>query len=143
MIIEINRSANLTHSTIGSLYIDGEFFCFTLEDEAREVKIAGDTRIPAGAYTLGIREADTKLTNKYRDKYDFFKFHLHVKQVPGFEYIYIHAGNTHKHTDGCILLGYSAHAEGTISRSGDAFRDFYTRVYPRIWEKEGTIIIKD
>jgi len=81
---------------------------YTLEDESRDVKMSGETRIPAGVYELGINAADTPLTLKYRKKYSWFKYHIEVKNVPGFKGIYIHVGNVDDNTDGCILLGDSA-----------------------------------
>lgn len=144
MIIRVKRFAHLNDSTVGALYIGNQFFGFTLEDEHRDVKIAGETRIPAGVYSLGIRKAESKLTKKYRDRFPgLFEYHIHIKDVPGFQYIYMHIGNTDDHSEGCILIGSTAHSEGTISRSSDAFREFYKKVYPEIKEKEGIILIED
>lgn len=82
--------------TIGDLYIDGEKFCNTLEDEVREpgVKVPGKTAIPAGEYEL-------RLTYSTR----FRQVMPQIMRVPGFEGIRIHPGNTEKDTDGCILVG--------------------------------------
>jgi len=92
-----------TH-TIGQLYIDGDFFCFTLEDVVREVegvpvekwKIKHETAIPMGEY-------DIKLVHSPK----FGKDSPWLQNVPGFTEILIHAGVTHKDTSGCILVGYA------------------------------------
>ena len=82
--------------TIGALRVDGRFECFTLEDAVRApcVKIAGETAIPAGRYQLVI-------TPSARFKEDLPL----LVDVPGFEGIRLHAGNTHDDTEGCLLVG--------------------------------------
>lgn len=79
---------------IGEMYVDGEWECFTLEDEPRKVKVAGRTAIPAGKYNVII-----DMSARFRRPM------MHVLDVPGFEGIRIHAGNTAEDTDGCILVG--------------------------------------
>lgn len=91
--------------TIGRLSINGEYFCNTLEDKNRdlnqngtfdcgECKIYGNTCIPYGKY---------EVTVNYSPK---FKRELPLlKNVPFFEGIRIHRGNTHRDTLGCILVG--------------------------------------
>lgn len=110
--------------------------CYTLEDESREAKISGETRIPAGKYELLIQPADTPLTLRYRAKYSWFKNHIEIKNVPGFKGIYIHIGNYDSNSDGCVLLGDSADnnsiSEGMISNSTAAFKRFYDSVHTHL-----------
>lgn len=87
--------------TIGKLYINGVYFCDTLEDTVRDIsegncasKIYGQTAIPSGTYDV--------LYN-YSPKYK--KLMPRLMDVPCFSGILIHPGNTHKDTDGCIILG--------------------------------------
>lgn len=81
--------------TFGHLSLHGEFLCWTLEDEIRNgPKIPGKTAIPSGIYTVVI-----DWSNRFK------KLMMHVLDVPGFEGIRIHAGNTEADTDGCLLLG--------------------------------------
>lgn len=99
-----------TH-TIGQLYIDGDFFCFTLEDVVREEegvpvekwKIKHETAIPMGTY-------DIKLVHSPKFGVDS----PWLQNVPGFTEILIHAGITHKDTSGCILVGYALTPEDII-----------------------------
>lgn len=127
MDLELRRIANGKDSTLGMLHIDGQFQCFTLEDEFRETKVKGETRIPHGKYEIKFREEPSPLTTRYRQRFDWFNFHLQLQNVKGFEYVYIHVGNTDDNTDGCILVGRDAYsaAEYTIGKSVDAFRELY------------------
>lgn len=84
--------------TIGKLYVDGEYFCDTLEDKVRnlpvEKKVMHETAIPAGEYEVRIT---------YSPK---FKRNLPLLLgVPYFTGIRIHRGNTPGDTFGCILVG--------------------------------------
>ena len=105
MKLTLNRKPSLANSTMGALYIDGGFACYTLEDEVRELpgqpvsqwKIKGATAIPAGEYIVSLQ---------YSPRFGPDTLTLH--NVPGFEYIRMHAGNAHADTEGCILLGMRA-----------------------------------
>ena len=80
--------------------VDGNFFGYTLEDTYRELepdgsnKIFGATCIPAGKY---------KVITDYSNH--FGKTMLHILDVPFFEGVRIHGGNTDADTEGCILVG--------------------------------------
>ena len=146
MEIELIRKANDADSTFGKLFIDGKFECFTLEDEPREVKVQGKTRIPEGQYQILERKILSPLTERYRKRYGFFKWHLELQNVPGFQYIYIHVGNEHTHTDGCILVGNSvALTKGRrgyfLGNSAAAFEPLYKKIVAAL-ERNETVIIK-
>ena len=104
MKIDLLRISSGVESTLGMMYVDGAPECFTLEDEYREIKVKGETRIPEGTYKIGLRDVVSPMTTRYRNKFTWFTYHLHIHDVPGFEYVYIHLGNTDKDTDGCILV---------------------------------------
>ena len=84
--------------TIGNLYINGNKFCDTLEDKVRnlpiEKKIPGKTAIPCGTYKVILNKSPR-----------FKKVLPLLLNVPYFEGVRIHPGNTHKDTEGCILVG--------------------------------------
>lgn len=91
--------------TIGKLSIDGLFCCHTLEDAVRNVKLAGETAIPAGTYRVVITESRR------------FKCPLPLLlDVPNFTGVRIHSGNTAADTSGCILVGLQREAD-TIRES--------------------------
>lgn len=134
MLIKHIRFSGQKDDTLGLYFIDDKWFCFCLEDEKRDAKVKGETRIPAGTYELKINRSDTPLTLKYREKYDWFKYHIQIMNVTGFDNIYIHIGNTEKHTDGCHILGDTCNSNifknGFIGESTNAFHRFYDKVYP-------------
>jgi len=80
--------------TIGKLFVDGEYLCDTLEDPPRAVKIDHETCIPAGTYEVIISMSQR-----------FKKLMPLLLNVPNFEGIRIHSGNTAVDTSGCILVG--------------------------------------
>ena len=101
------------------------FLCYTLEDEARTVKQWGETRIPAGRYKITFRKGGGH-HSRYSDKFpNMHKGMLWVRDVPNFEYILIHIGNTDGHTAGCLLVGRSADMKGFIGSSTSAYKDIY------------------
>lgn len=105
MKLLIIRELMTDTETMGSLYIDNEFFCYTLEDTQRVRKVAGDTCIPFGTgykvkTTLSPRfNKDLPLVwNTDKD--------LTVKNIDGDSWagIRLHGGNHHLHTLGCVLV---------------------------------------
>jgi hypothetical protein len=137
MQLEVVRFSSEWDSTNGALFDISsgtrKFLCYTLEDEHRDEKVAGETRIPAGEYKLSFRRV-----GGFHKKYDsrfptIHKGMLWVRDVPGFEYILIHCGNTDEHTSGCLLLGDTQEnnqvkKNGWVGHSTRA----YFRVYPYI-----------
>lgn len=90
--------------TIGKLWVDGEPFCETLEDLPHATKIEGETRIPAGIYKVALTESPSAKAGKLWSPYSG-NLPL-IENVPGFEGVRIHAGNTDRDTRGCILVGH-------------------------------------
>ena len=136
MKLEVLRISSQSDSTNGILFDTTKgrkFLAYTLEDEYRDTKVKGETRIPAGTYKIKLRK-EGGFHGRYTTKYgSMHKGMLHVQDVPGFEYILIHTGNTDEHTDGCLLVGNTqteniGTKDGFIGASGDA----YKRIYPPI-----------
>ena len=100
MQIIVNRLYRRPTYTIGKLYIDGSYFCDTLEDTVRDIrpdgtgKIYGKTAIPAGTYRVQMTYSP-----KFKRKLPL------LIDVPNFTGVRIHAGNTAADTDGCVLIG--------------------------------------
>lgn len=105
MKLRVERKYLKENYTIGNLYIDGKFFCNTLEDKVRDInkngkfdngetKVYGQTAIPYGTY-----EVIVNMSPKFKRELP------RLLNVPHFEGILIHRGNTDKDSSGCILLG--------------------------------------
>lgn len=124
--LRLDRIKSDADSTLGLLFADGKPFGFVVEDEKREVKVKGETRIPAGTYVIKQRKVDSPMTLKYRKKFDFFDYHFELQEVPGFKHVYIHIGNTDDDSEGCLLVNYKADMQGlTGERSTQCFEDLY------------------
>lgn len=119
MDIKLRRFEFGTNYTIGKLYVDDVYFCFTLEDKVRPdgEKIDGQTAIPYGTYTVTI-DMSTR----------FGRLMPHVLNVPGFDGIRIHTGNTDADTEGCILLGTTWAGKDFVGNSKFAFDPFFEKL---------------
>ena len=152
MKLKVLRYSSQEDSTSGALFniTNGvEFLCYTLEDEFRDVKISGETRIPAGTYKLKFRKVGGFHERYTRRFPEIHKGMLEVVGVPNFDYILIHCGNDDDDTAGCLLVGDSqennlVRKSGFVGKSTQA----YKRIYPIIAEaleegKEVTITYID
>jgi len=105
-ILKLIRIARRENYTIGKLYVNGKYFCDTLEDRDRglrqgmplwdiqKLKVMHETAIPIGTYKLIVNVSPK-----------FGRLLPRLEGVPGFEGILIHRGNTAKDSSGCILVG--------------------------------------
>ena len=130
-------------ATIGNLLIDGVFFCYTLEDVDRgllqtqplqdiaKAKIFGSTAIPLGTYDVGMTYSDR-----------FKKTMPQILNVPGFEGIRIHAGNSDVDTHGCLLVGRTIVNDDFIGDSKDAFNELYQILFDKCKIEKVTITYK-
>ena len=134
--LELLRYSTQKHSTLGALSLitsyGKHFLCHVLEDSFHFDKIAGETRIPAGLYKLGLRNSggvNDQYKQRYKDKHHGM---IEIQGVPNYEYILIHCGNTSAHTKGCLVVGNTS--EQNITKSGYVgnSRDAYERIYPTI-----------
>ena len=138
MRLELVRYSSEKDSTLGLLFLVNDetdkkdFLCFTLEDEKREVKVYGETRIPEGTYQIKYRK-EGGYHNKYTKRFpNIHRGMLHITDVPNFEYILIHCGNDTSHTHGCLLVGdvisQNISKEPFLGQSSNC----YKRIYPII-----------
>lgn len=138
MKLTLRRIALLPEYTIGKLFIDGVYFCDTLEDRNRdynkdgdlldegETKIHGETAIPYGTYYITLKVQSPRF--KSYKQYAFCKGYLpRLLNVPHFEGVLIHIGNTKKDTDGCILVGENK-KKGMVLNSAKTFRALYEKL---------------
>ena len=134
MKLTLKRIARKEGYTIGRLYIDDnpKPFCDTLEDTDRgleqampldmikRIKVKGETAIPTGTYELSMRHISPKYSRKKA-----FAFTGGVMprllNVPGYEGVLIHSGNTAADSEGCILVGENK-AVGKVLNSMATFK---------------------
>jgi hypothetical protein len=137
MNILVQRYKHAKDFTISKVFIDGQFECFGLEDERREAKVMHETRIPEGRYKIVLRTEGGHHA-KYSKKFPtFHKGMLHVTNVPGFQWILIHIGNTDEDTSGCLLVGLNVdEAKGMLYNSTAAYERFYSKVIKAIEQEE-------
>ena len=128
MKLKVVREVKTEVSTIGSLFINGEFFCYTLEDKDRGLKqtdsllfiqtkkIFGLTAIPSGTYKLIVNQSPK-----------FKRMLPRILDIKGFDGVLIHRGNTADHSLGCLLVGYKK-GENSIFESTKAETDLVNRL---------------
>ncbi len=146
-VIKLVRYSVGAEDTLGRLYINNKLYCYTLEDQYRERKVAGDTCIPTGEYEIVFRNVGG-MNDTYCIKYpDIHKGMLWLQNVPGFEYILIHIGNSEADTKGCILVGSHVVGENNTQKARQitGSKDAYYKVYPIVadyLEKGGKVMMK-
>ena len=116
MKLELKRMHFTDNSTIGELYIDGTFQCYTCEDIEREIKVAGKTAIPAGNYKVIIN-----LSNRFKRQMPL------LLNVPNFEGVRIHSGNTALDTEGCIIVGNNRSVD-FVGESRKAYTSLFNKM---------------
>ena len=119
MKILVKRIAKKDTYTIGKMYIDGKYFCDTLEDKDRGLsqstplsiikskKVPGQTAIPTGTYKVIVNISPK-----------FGRILPRLLDVPGFDGILIHRGNTDKDSSGCLLVGENKVVGKVINSTG-------------------------
>ena len=127
MKLHLTRLHKTNKSVVGELSIDGKFECYTLEDVERNVKIKGKTAIPKGTYKVGI-----SMSNRFKRELPI------LYNVPNFEGVRIHAGNTASNTEGCILVGQTRSLD-FIGGSRKAFDKLFEKMK---LEKDITLTIE-
>lgn len=136
MKLEVERRWKKETYTIGRLYVDGVYFCNTLEDKCRGLKqtdsiyfikqrkVYGETAIPSGTYTVAM--------NVISPKYAAIAWYWQLCQgkmprllnVPGFEGILVHPGNDPTQALGCLLVGKNTKV-GQLTESKATFKALY------------------
>lgn len=128
MQLQLERVQIDRQVTIGSLSVDGDWQCWTLEDPVREVpgqpvaawKVPGRTAIPMGRYAIEVTLSPR-----------FGRLLPLLLAVPGFDGVRIHAGNVPADTDGCILVGADRYS-ASVGRSRAALDELMVRLGPAV-----------
>lgn len=147
MELLLDRKYKKSGYTIGNLYVDGVWYCNTLEDTDRglssdmelasikAIKVPGKTAIPTGRYEVVLNVVSHKYAKK--KAFESIKGKMpRLKAVPGFSGILIHTGNSPSDTEGCLLVGYNE-VKGMVVNSTTCF----WKLYNKLKEAEGKIWI--
>ena len=134
MNLKLKRHKFSDKSTIGTMQVD-DLYVATLEDGKREHKVFGETCIPAGTYTLELRN-EGGMTQRYAARYSWHRGMIWLRHVPFFEWVYIHVGNTPADTNGCILVGM-AENDDSIMSSRIAYEGIYSIIADAIESPDG------
>lgn len=128
MRLHVQLIAETENSSLSVMTLAGEFLCFVLEDGYRPEKVRAETRIPPGIYELKKRTIGS-FYEQYKIRFGH-EFSIHVTDVPNFENILIHIGNTIDDTAGCLLtgLGVSFNGNFAVSQSTAAYLQIYESV---------------
>ena len=139
MKLTVKRIARKPTYTIGKLYIDGVYFCDTVEDTDRglfqgqsldlikKIKIPNKTAIPTGIYKLTLNVISPKYSKKaiYQE---ICKGRVpRLLDVPGYDGVLIHIGNSADDSSGCILVGQNK-VVGKVINSTETFRKLYNKI---------------
>lgn len=134
--LKLDRHYKCNGYTIGHLYVDGKFFCDTLEDvdrglddtmtveEIKAKKLKSVTAIPKGVYYVIINTKSAKFGDKPFYRQTCGGKLPRILGVKGFDGILIHCGNTAKDTEGCILVGENK-VKGQLVNSRETFKRLY------------------
>ena len=130
IIATVTRYLNESDWTISRFNILDKVFGFGIDDEKREVKVHGETRIDEGVYKFGLRNSPKFSNTYYRNDFgklilakdrktpeqikEFHTAHemIWVMDVPNFNFILWHWGNTDDDTEGCYIVGCAQGAIG-------------------------------
>ena len=118
MLIEVKRFEFKDTYTVGKMYIDNIYECYTLEDVVRTgAKVNGQTAIPTGTYNVIINHS-----NRFNRDLPL------LENVPNFTGVRIHSGNTSANTEGCILVGTTWSGKDFIGNSKVAFNKLFEKL---------------
>lgn len=149
MKLTLKRIAKRDTYTIGNLYIDGKFFCNTIEDKDRgldqsmtdeeilKIKVPNETAIPTGTYKITLNVVSPKYSKR-----SFYQKNANKGRVPrlldvkGFAGVLIHCGNLASDSSGCILVGLNTKV-GMVTDSKNTF----IKLYKELLKDKNNIIL--
>lgn len=139
MELTLKRIAKRDTYTIGKLYINGEYFCDTIEDkdrglkqsmslaEIKQKKIKHQTAIPTGTYKVTLNVISPKYSSKPWYVNLCGAKMPRLLNIPGYDGVLIHPGNTANDTSGCLVVGKNT-VVGKVTESRVVFKALYAKL---------------
>jgi hypothetical protein len=139
--------------TIGSLYINKEYFCDTIEDidrklndsmteeEIKRIKVYGETAIPYGTYKIDMNTVSPKFKDRSWAKPYSGKL-PRLLNVKGYEGVLIHVGNTQYDSLGCLICGENKQVGRVINSTATFNKLMNILLKVKLKEEEIEIVIK-
>ena len=138
MKLTLDRKWKKDTYTVGNLYVDGIYFCNTMEDKDRKLKktwplsqikaakVPNETAIPLGTYAITMRVKSPKFSAwNYKKSYGFCDGYVpRLLGVPGWDGVLIHIGNYATSSSGCILVGVNDR-KGMVTKSTETFKKLW------------------
>lgn len=150
MKLKLIRSAFKSTYIIGHLYVDGVYFCDTIEDRDRgltqdmplsqiqKIKVKHQTAIPYGTYKIAMNVISWKYKGKAAFKFTSGRM-PRLLNVPGFDGILIHSGTDEDSSSGCIIVGQNK-VVGKVINSLSTFRTLWNKLEKAYKNKENITI---
>ena len=135
-MLELKRIAKKSTYTIGKLYMNGEYLCDTLEDvdrnlsmdmplsDIQRIKVKDQTAIPTGKYKINFEQFSPRFGSRPFYQQVCNGMLPRLENVPGFDGVLIHCGNTVDDTSGCLLVGKNM-VRGQVVESQATFKKIY------------------
>jgi len=135
MELKLIRKEFTDRSTIGELYVNGKFECFTIEDKDRKLESGGKKEYAVTAIPRGTYQVVNSFSNRFQ------KYLPELINVPQFTGVRIHPGNKAEDSEGCILVG-TTKAKDFIGNSRIAFASLFSKIKAVEKKEKITIIIQ-
>lgn len=141
MKLTLRRIAKRPTYTIGKLYIDGVYYCDTIEDRDRnldqsmelevikQIKVQHETAIPVGTYAVSMNIISPSYSKKKSFSWTGGVM-PRLLNVPGWTGVLIHPGNTADDSSGCIIVGQNLQV-GKVLNSQKTFKPLWQQMYAR------------
>ncbi len=147
MRLTLKRVRQGKKSTLSELYRDGIFQCYVLEDSVRDTKVKGQTCIPMGVFKLGLNYWGG-MNTAYKKRFpEMHQGMIEIKDIPNFNNVYMHIGNTHEDTSGCLLVGTYFHRSSDaddfeVYQSAQAYQELYKAIIEKVKRGEVNLHIE-
>jgi hypothetical protein len=147
ILMKMIRVASNKDESLTILYVRNKIDSFIIEDEHREVKVKGETRLRPGIHPLKVRTSNSTMNEQYKKKFPGWHKGMIEIITPDFKDTYLHIGNKEVDTMGCPLPNAIAYIDSAGRITGRESTVAYERMYKKCIEEillgDSFIEIKD